>query len=163
MKLKYEDYDSVGAMPQKRFALSPDPMIDVPDLIEPQRESFKWFVETALKEIFTEFSPITDYSEKKFELRFKKYELGEPKCTPEFAKANKLTYDAPLRAQVILKNKTFESEKDQEMFLADMPVMTENGTFIINGVERVIVPQLARSYGIFVTSAENKGRTLFGA
>lgn len=154
---------SVGHMPQKRFEVSPAPLIDVPDLIEPQRESFKWFVETALREIFTEFSPITDYSEKKFELVFKKYELGEPKCTPEHAKANKLTYDAPLRAHVILKNKTFESEKDQEMFIADMPVMTENGTFIINGVERVIVPQLARSYGIFFTAAESKGRTLFGA
>ena len=163
MKLKYEDYASVGAMEQKTFAISPAPMIEVPDLIEPQRDSFKWFVETALKEIFTEFSPITDYSEKKFELRFKKYELGEAKCTPEYAKENKLTYDAPLRAQVILKNKTFESEKDQEMFLADMPVMTENGTFIINGVERVIVPQLARSYGIFFTANEVKGRTLFGA
>jgi DNA-directed RNA polymerase subunit beta len=163
MQLKYEDYASVGAMPQRRFAISPDPLVEVPDLIEPQRESFKWFVETALKEIFTEFSPITDYSEKKFELKFKKYELGEPKCTPEFAKENKLTYDAPLRAQVILRNKTFESEKDQEMFLADMPVMTENGTFIINGVERVIVPQLARSYGIFFTAAENKGRNCFGA
>jgi DNA-directed RNA polymerase subunit beta len=163
MKFKADDYASVGAMPKKVFSLSPAPMIEVPDLIEPQRESFTWFVGTALKEIFTEFSPITDYSEKKFELRFKKYELGEPKCTPEYAKENKLTYDAPLRAQVILKNKTFESEKDQEMFLADMPVMTENGTFIINGVERVIVPQLARSYGIFFTANEVKGRTLFGA
>ena len=111
MQFKAEEYTSVGSMPQKRFALSPDPMIDVPDLIEPQRLSFTWFVETALKEVFTEFSPITDYSEKKFELRFKKYELGEPKCTPEFAKENKLTYDAPLRAQVILKNKTFERVK----------------------------------------------------
>jgi len=163
MQFKADEYASVGAMPQKKFAISPDPMIDVPDLIEPQRESFKWFVETALKEVFTEFSPITDYSEKKFELKFKKYELGEPKCTPEYAKENKLTYDAPLRAQVILKNKTFESEKDQEMFLADMPVMTENGTFIINGVERVIVPQLARSYGIFFTAGETKGKTVFGA
>jgi len=163
MKFKGEEYSSVGVMPQKRFEISPAPMIDVPDLIEPQRESYTWFVETALKEIFTEFSPIADYSDKKFELRFKKYELGEPKCTPEHAKANKLTYDAPLRAQVILKNKTFESEKDQEMFLADMPVMTENGTFIINGVERVIVPQLARSYGIFFTASESKGKTLFGA
>lgn len=163
MQFKADDYASTGAMPKKVFSISPAPMIEVPDLIEPQRESFKWFVETALKEIFTEFSPITDYSEKKFELKFKKYELGEPKCTPEYAKENKLTYDAPLRAQVILKNKTFESEKDQEMFLADMPVMTENGTFIINGVERVIVPQLARSYGIFFTANEVKGRTLFGA
>jgi len=160
---KSETEVTVGHLPQKRFAVSPAPLIDVPDLIEPQRESFKWFVETALKEIFTEFSPITDYSEKKFELVFKKYELGEPKCTPEFAKENKLTYDAPLRTQVILRNKTFESEKTQEMFVADMPIMTENGTFIINGVERVIVPQLARSYGIFFTAAESKGRTLFGA
>lgn len=163
MKFKGEEYTSVGMMPKKRFAVSPDPMIEVPDLIEPQRESYKWFIETALKEIFTEFSPIADYSDKKFELRFKKYELGSPKCTPEYAKENKLTYDAPLRAQVILKNKTFESEKDQEMFLTDVPVMTENGTFIINGVERVIVPQLARSYGIFFTANEVKGRNMFGA
>ena len=130
---------SVGNMPQKRFQMSADPKIPLPDLIEPQRESFRWFVETALKEIFTEFSPISDYSEKKFELKFKKYELGSPKCTPEFAKENKLTYEAPLRAHVILKNKTFESEKDQEIFMTDLPVMTEHGTFIINGVERVIV------------------------
>src|SRR3989344_4765926 len=154
---------SVGKLPQKRFELSPQPRIPLPDLIEPQHESYRWFIETALKEIFTEFSPISDYSEKKFELKFKKYELGSPKTTPEFAKENKLTYEAPLRAHVILKNKTFESEKDQEIFMTDLPVMTEQGTFIINGVERVIVPQLARSYGIFFTQAESKGKTLFGA
>src|SRR3990167_3109841 len=147
---------SVGKLPQKRFELSPQPRIPLPDLIEPQHESYRWFIETALKEIFTEFSPISDYSEKKFE-------LGSPKTTPEFAKENKLTYEAPLRAHVILKNKTFESEKDQEIFMTDLPVMTEQGTFIINGVERVIVPQLARSYGIFFTQAESKGKTLFGA
>ena len=96
-------------------------------------------------------------------MAFKKYELGEPKYTPEFAKANKRTYEAALRATVVLKNKTFESEKEQEIFMADVPVMTEQGTFIINGVERVIVPQLARSYGIFFTAAENKGKTYFGA
>jgi len=162
-KTAKETFKSVGEMPQKRFAISPEPLIDVPDLIEPQRESFTWFVNTALKEIFTEFSPITDYSEKKFELVFKKYELGEAKTTPEYAKENKLTYEAPLRATVVLKNKTFESEKDQEMFITDLPLMTENGTFIINGVERVIVPQLARSYGIFFTASEVKGRTVFGA
>ncbi len=162
-KHKAEEALSVGKMTQKYFQVSQPPRIDLPDLIEPQRISFRWFVETALKEIFTEFSPISDYSEKKFELRFKKYELGAPKCTPEYAKENKITYEAPLRAQVILKNKTFESEKDQEIFMTDLPVMTEHGTFIINGVERVIVPQLARSYGIFFTSEEVKGRQLFGA
>ena len=154
---------SVGSLPAKVFTKYRQPLIDLPDLIEPQRESFRWFVETALKEVFTEFSPIADYSEKKFELQFKKYELGKPKCTPEHAKGNKLTYDAPLRTTVILKNKTFDSEKEQEIFLADIPVMTDHGTFIINGVERVIVPQLARSYGIFFTSGEQKGRTFFGA
>jgi DNA-directed RNA polymerase subunit beta len=154
---------SIGSLPVKTFTKFRAPLIELPDLIEPQRESFRWFVETALKEVFTEFSPISDYSEKKFELVFKKYELGVPKCTPEYAKENKLTYDAPLRATVILKNKTFESEKDQEIFLADIPVMTDHGTFIINGVERVIVPQLARSYGIFYTSQEQKGKTYFGA
>jgi len=154
---------SIGHWPQKRFALSPDPLIPLPDLIESQRNSFRWFSETALKEIFTEFSPIADYSDKKFELVFKRYTVGEPKYSPEFAKENKRTYEAPLRATVVLKNKTFESEKEQEIFLTDLPLMTENGTFIINGVERVVVPQLARSYGIFFTSAEAKGRQLFGA
>jgi DNA-directed RNA polymerase subunit beta len=97
---------SVGKLPQKTFAVSPAPRIPLPDLIEPQHESYRWFAETALKEIFTEFSPISDYSDKKFELKFKKYEIGSPKCTPEYAKENKLTYEAPLRAHVILKNKT---------------------------------------------------------
>jgi len=154
---------SVGQMPQRRFEKAAAPRIPLPDLIEPQRESYTWFIGTALKEIFKEFSPISDYSEKKFELQFKKYELGAPKYSPEFAKANKRTYEAPLRATVVLKNKTFESEKDQEIFMSDIPVMTDNGTFIINGVERVIVPQLARSYGIFFTAAETKGKTYFGA
>ncbi len=150
-------------MPQKRFEKSAGPRVPLPDLIEPQRESYKWFVETALKDVFKEFSPISDYSEKKFELQFKKYEISEPKYSPEFAKENKRTYEASLRATVVLKNKTFESDKEQEIFMADIPVMTDNGTFIINGVERVIVPQLARSYGIFFTASESKGKTLFGA
>ena len=154
---------SIGMLPKREFRKYAGPRVELPDLVEPQRESYRWFVETALKEIFTEFSPIADYSEKKFELKFKKYSMGQPKCTPEFAKENKLTYDAPLHAQVVLVNKTFDGEKDQEIFMADIPVMTEHGTFIINGVERVIVPQLARSYGIFFTTMEQKGKTFFGA
>ena len=154
---------TVGMLPKKRFQNYRDSRVSLPDLVEPQRESYKNFIEIGLKEVFKEFSPISDYSEKKFDLLFKKYELGSPKTTPEYARENKLTYEAPLRAQVALKNKTFGGEKDQEIFLADIPVMTENGTFIINGVERVIIPQLARSYGIFFTANESKGRTLFGA
>jgi DNA-directed RNA polymerase subunit beta len=152
-----------GPLPKKSFQNYRESRVALPDLVEPQRESYEWFVQTGLKEVFKEFSPIADYSGKKFELVFKKYELGSPKTTPEIAKENKLTYEAPLRAQVVLKNKTFGGEKDQEIFMADIPVMTKNGTFIINGVERVIVPQLARSYGIFFTTSETKGRTYFGA
>ncbi len=154
---------SVGKLPKKVFQVFRDSRVPLPNLIEPQHESYKWFVETGLKEVFKEFSPMADYSGKKFELAFKKYELGAPKTTPEYARENKLTYEAPLRALVVLKNKTFAGEKEQEIFMADIPVMTENGTFIINGVERVIVPQLARSYGVFFTSSESKGRTYFGA
>ncbi len=154
---------SVGMLPKKLFQNYRDARVSLPDLVEPQRVSYKNFIETGLKEIFKEFSPISDYSEKKFDLIFKKYELGSPKTTPEHARANKLTYEAPLRANVILKNKTIGGEKEQEIFLADVPVMTDNGSFIINGVERVIVPQLARSYGIFFTTKESKGRTYFGA
>ncbi len=154
---------TVGQLPKKTFAHVPAPRVELPNLIEPQLESFTWFVGEGIKEVLKEFSPITDYSEKKFELKFTKYDFGAPKCTPEYAKENKLTYDAPLRATVVLLNKTFEGEKSQEIFLSDIPVMTEHGTFIINGVERVIVPQLARSYGIFYTASELKGRTYFGA
>ncbi|OIP76680.1 MAG: DNA-directed RNA polymerase subunit beta [Parcubacteria group bacterium CG2_30_44_11] len=150
-------------MPVKTWKRAKTPLVDLPDLIEPQRESYRWFVEEGLKSIFKEFSPISDYSEKKFDLIFKKYELGAPKCTPALAKENKLTYEAPLRTTVVLRNKTFESEKEQEIFMTDIPVMTEHGTFIINGVERVIVPQLARSYGIFFTTNDIKGRPYFGA
>lgn len=154
---------TAGMMPKRRFETTSAPAVELPDLLAAQRESFSWFTETALKEIFSEFSPITDYSGKKFELQFKKYELGNPKYTPEYAKENKLSYNAPLHAQIILKNLTFESEKTQEIFLADVPLMTEQGTFIINGIERVVVPQLARSYGIFFTTQEIKGYKQFGA
>lgn len=157
------DQVAVGYWPQKRFEKVAPPRIELPDLIQPQRESYHWFIEQGIKEVFQEFSPIADYSDKKFELSIKKYELGDPKYSPEFAKENKRSYEAPLHATIVLKNKTFESEKEQDIFMTDLPVMTENGTFIINGVERVVVPQLARSYGIFFTATEAKGKTLFGA
>ena len=154
---------SVGALKQQRFSRFANPRVPLPDLIEPQRESYRWLVETALSETFAEFSPIPDYSEKKFELKFKEHRLDEPKYTPKYAKENKLTYSASLHIRVALVNHSFASEKNQEIFMSDVPVMTKHGTFIINGVERVIVPQLARSYGIFFTVTEQKGKPYFGA
>ena len=149
--------------PQKHFSRYSEARTELPNLVEPQQTSFSWFLKEGFTEVFKEFSPIKDYGDKKFELSFVDYKIGEPLHNEQFAKANKLTYEAPLRATIKLKNKTFNSSKEQEIFLADIPVMTRNGTFIINGVERVIVPQLARSYGIFFTDREVKGHQQFGA
>lgn len=153
----------MGKLPQKRFARYRDARVPMPDLIAPQVASFRTFVTDGLKSLFKEFSPIVDYSKKKFEMEFVSFELGEPKVDEYGAKENKLTYDAPLKATVRLHNKSLGSKKEQSIFLADMPVMTEHGTFIINGVERVVVPQLARSFGVFFTGEEAKGKLLFGA
>jgi DNA-directed RNA polymerase subunit beta len=149
--------------PQKHFGRYKKPLASLPSLVEPQQNSFSWLVKEGLKEVFKEFSPINDYSGKKFELSFSRFELGEPKYDEYYAKENMLTYHAPLRSIVKLKNKTTGSEKEQEIFLADFPVMTEHGTFVINGIERVIVSQLARSSGVFFTAQEFRGETYFGA
>ncbi|MEN9622145.1 MAG: DNA-directed polymerase subunit beta [Candidatus Parcubacteria bacterium] len=148
---------------QKFFGRWKEALADIPNLVDAQTESFKWLVEKGLADLFKEFSPIKDYSDKKFELSFTGFELSEPKCDEHFAKDNKLSYEAPLKVRIKLKNKMFNSEKEQEIFLADFPLMTSHGTFIINGIERVIVPQLARSFGVFFTSDEVKTKTVFGA
>ncbi len=135
----------------------------MPDLVAPQVASFREFVSEGLKELFKEFSPIIDYSKKKFDLEFVSFELGEPKIDEYGAKEQKMTYDAPLKATVRLTNKMLGSKKEQPIFLADFPIMTEHGTFIINGVERVIVPQLARSFGVFFSAGEMRGKVCFGA
>ncbi|MCX6703634.1 MAG: DNA-directed RNA polymerase subunit beta [Candidatus Zambryskibacteria bacterium] len=152
-----------GPRPQKFFGRFKKPLIETPNFVEPQLDSFKWLVEEGLKEVFKEFSSIKDYSEKKFQLDFTGFELALPKYDEYHAKENKLSYDAPLKVKVKLKNHIMGSEKEQEIFMADFPLMTSHGTFIISGIERVIVPQLARSYGVFFTANEVRGRRLFGA
>lgn len=148
---------------KKYFSHYQKPLSDFPNLVEAQIESYKTLLESGFSEIFKEFSPIKDYSEKKFELEFVSMEILPPKFDEYFAKQNKLTFEAPLRVKVRLKNKVINKEKEQELFMADLPLMTEHGTFIINGVERVIVPQLARSFGVFFTASEFRGRKFFGA
>lgn len=148
---------------QKTFAAYRAPRVEFPDLVGHQRESFHWFLKDGLTELFKEFSPISDYSNKKFELRFDGFEIGEPKGDEESARENMRTYEAPLKATVTLLNKTFGSEKTQDIFLADIPMMTPHGSFIVSGVERAIVPQLARSFGAFFVSEEVKGKSFFGA
>lgn len=148
---------------KKYFSRFKKPLAPIPNLVETQLATFKWLTETGLKEIFEEFSPIKDYSDKKFELEFTSFDLGEPKHDEYYAKERMLSYDAPLRTTVRLKNKTLGTTKEQEIFLADFPIMTSHGTFVINGIERVIVPQLARSFGIFFTASELRGKQYFGA
>ncbi len=148
---------------QKTFGAYQAPRVPFPDLVGHQRGSFDWLMKEGLTELFKEFSPVPDYSGKKFELRFEGFEIGEPKSTEEEARENMRTYEAPVKVSVTLLNKTFGSEKTQEVFLADMPIMTPHGSFIVSGVERAIVPQLARSFGAFFISEEVKGKQLFGA
>src|SRR3989344_5784941 len=125
---------STQARPQKMFSKYKKPMIKFPDLLETQINSYKWLIEEGLKEVFKEFSPINDYSGKKFELQFSSFSVGEPKVNEYFAKANKLTYDTSIKARVKLINKTLGTEKEQEIFVADIPMMTNHGSFVINGV-----------------------------
>ncbi len=151
------------AREKKYFARYKKPLVEFPNLIENQLVSFNWLVEQGLKEVFKEFSPINDYSDKKFQLDFTSFSLGEPKFDEEYSKINKLTYEGQLKTRVKLLNKSIGTSKEQEIFMADVPLMTKHGTFIINGVERVIVPQLTRSFGVFFTEQELKSKRYFGA
>jgi len=150
-------------MKKKYFSRYKKPLASMPDLVEVQNKSYEWLIKEGLKELFKEYSPIKDYSDKKFSLEFVGFQLDEPKHDEYYARDNNLSYDAPLRVRVKLTNKSLNQEKEQEIFLADFPLMTNHGTFIINGIERVIVPQLARSFGVFFTANELKGRKFFGA
>ena len=151
------------ARPQKYFARYKTPLTETPHLVESQLSSFSQFMESGFENLLREFSPITDYSGKKFELSMSNIELVHPKFDEHYAKNNKLNYEGQIKVKVTLKNKSLNVVKEQEMFLADFPLMTDHGTFIINGVERIITPQLARSFGIFFTSEEVKGKNFFGA
>ena len=152
-----------GVPEKKYFGRFREPRTTLPNFVEAQVRSYEWLLKQGLKEVFTEFSPIKDYSGKKFELEFAKFEVGEPRFDEYYAKEHMLSYDAVLRVVVRLKNKTLGTVKEQEIFLADVPIQTAHGTFVVSGIERVIVPQLARSFGVFFTAAESKGKTYFGA
>jgi DNA-directed RNA polymerase subunit beta len=160
---RFDDGSSVEALPKRTFAKYKKLLAPFPDLVDTQTRSFDWLVEKGLEELFKEFTPIPDYSGKKFVLEFAGFELAKPTYNEHEAKQQMISYEAPLRARVKLINKTLNTEKEQELFMADFPMMTDHGTFIINGVERVVVPQLARSFGAFFTATDIRGRRYFGA
>src|SRR3989338_3197834 len=156
------DVISGSRFSKKYFGAYKAPLAKIPNLVEPQVKSFEWFKKDGLAEVFKEFTSIKDYSDKKFEFKFLSASLSEAKYDEYHAKENKLSYEGTLKARVELVNKTLGTTKEQEIFLADFPIMTNHGTFIISGIERVIVPQLARSFGVFFTSDEVKGKRCFG-
>ena len=138
--------------------------LTLPYLISVQKESWRKFWDRDLKELFSEVSPIRDYTKKELELWFMDYKLDEPKYKNDLeAKLNNDSYEAPLRARVKLVNIKTKEIKEQEVFLTDFPLMTERGTFIMNGVERVAICQLIRSPGAFITSRMLSGKNYFGA
>ena len=150
-------------MPTKNFSSYQAPFIEQQFLAEIQITSWNWFVKKGLKELFDEISPIRDYSGKELELYFYNYFFDEPKYDEETTQYKGLSYEAALRAKVKLVNKNDKSDvREQEVYLGDFPIMTKRGTFIINGVERVVVSQLIRSSGIFFTADIFKNRKLFG-
>lgn len=137
---------------------------EFPNLVEIQTDSFAWFCEHGLRELFEEVSPIKDWSGKEFELYFGDYYFDEPKNTETEARIQNASYEAPLRCNLKLVNKNIKQTKEQEIYLGDFPLMTDRGTFIINGVERVVVSQLIRSSGVFFTLTHTKGgKRYFGA
>ncbi len=137
----------------------------MPNLIEVQKDSYKWFLEEGLKEVFDDISPIADYSGH-LSLEFVDFELCEDdvKYSIEKCKERDATYAAPLKVRVRLYNKEKEEISEHEIFMGDLPLMTETGTFVINGAERVIVSQLVRSPGIYYAISHDKiGKRLFSA
>ncbi|MCL5004397.1 MAG: DNA-directed RNA polymerase subunit beta, partial [Patescibacteria group bacterium] len=153
----------MSKLQNKIFSSHPGALIKQPFLAEVQHSSWDWFIKRGLKELFSEISPIKDPSGKDLELYFTDYYFDEPKYDEEKAWAKDLTFEAPLRVKVKLVNNQTKETKEQEVYVGDFPMMTSRGTFIINGVERVIVSQLIRSPGVYFTAKSYRGRKLFGA
>ena len=144
-----------GKTLRKSFARV-DEIRDMPNLLEIQKSSYKWFLETGLREVFKDVDSVCDYSGN-LELSFIDYSMDEkPKYNEEECKARDATYAKPLKVRVRLRNKETEEIKEQEIFMGDFPIMTDGGTFVINGAERVIVSQIVRSPGVYFDKTTDK-------
>ncbi|MCK9445047.1 MAG: DNA-directed RNA polymerase subunit beta [Tissierellaceae bacterium] len=141
-----------------------DEVLDLPDLIEVQKFSYDWFVNEGLREVFEDISPIQDYTGNLI-LEFIDYHIGENiKYSEHEARERDANYSAPLKVKARLINKETGEVKEQEVFMGDLPLMTDNGTFIINGAERVVVSQLVRSPGVYFSSEIDKtGKRLYSS
>jgi DNA-directed RNA polymerase subunit beta len=135
----------------------------MPDLIEIQKDSYNWFLKEGLAELFDEINPVVDFIGRDLELYFEDYYLDEPKFSEIESREKNITYEAPLRVKTRLLNKKTKKSVTQEVFLGDFPLMTGQGTFIVNGIERVVVSQLIRSAGVMFTADFIKGKKCYGA
>ncbi|MDD3480781.1 MAG: DNA-directed RNA polymerase subunit beta [Patescibacteria group bacterium] len=154
---------NVATSVKRKYYRPLESVLDLPNLIEIQTNSYEWFIREGIKEVLDEVSPIVDFSGNQYSLSFGNYYLDEPKYSEKDSRKKKINYEAPLKVEVSLKNLETGKVKKQEVFLSDLPLMTEQGTFIINGVERVIISQLVRSAGVFFTAEEVGGNKFFGA
>ncbi len=152
-----------GQHRQRRSFARINEVLELPNLIEIQTASYEWFLAEGLREMFHDISPIEDFTGN-LSLEFVDYTLGEPKYDVDECKERDVTYAAPLRVKVRLRNKETDELKEQDVFMGDFPLMTETGTFIINGAERVIVSQLVRSPSVYFHDKTDKnGKKGFGA
>ncbi|SDY24683.1 DNA-directed RNA polymerase subunit beta [Salimicrobium album] len=144
-----------GRHRQRRSYARISEVLELPNLIEIQTASYDWFLKEGLKEMFQDISPVEDFTGN-LSLEFVDYSLGEPKYPVDESKDRDVTYNAPLRVKVRLHNKETGEVKEQEVFMGDFPLMTDTGTFIINGAERVIVSQLVRSPSVYFNAKVDK-------
>ncbi|KUP04798.1 DNA-directed RNA polymerase subunit beta [Bacillus coahuilensis p1.1.43] len=152
-----------GRHRQRRSFARISEVLELPNLIEIQTASYQWFLDEGLREMFHDISPIEDFTGN-LSLEFIDYSLGEPKYPVDESKERDVTFSAPLRVKVRLVNKETGEVKDQEVFMGDFPLMTETGTFVINGAERVIVSQLVRSPSVYYSGKVDKnGKKGFSA
>src|SRR5882762_3303101 len=152
------------ALARTRYARIPE-VLPIPNLIELQLDSFKWFIEKGLRELFDEISPIKDFTAKVMELQFLDYEFGAPKYSEQECRTKDLTFSKPLYVNVELLIKETGEIQRQRVYMGDYPWMTDQGTFVINGAERVVVSQLVRSPGVYYSEVEDptSGRMLHSA
>src|SRR6056297_3143328 len=135
----------------------------MPELIEIQKNSYDWFLKEGILELFDEISPVVDFSGRELELYFEDYYLDEAKFNEIESRQKNITYEAPLRVKTRLLNKKTKQVINQEVYLGDFPLMTKNGTFIVNGIERVVISQLIRSAGVMFTADYIKDKKCYGA
>lgn len=150
-------------VPARKFFSTLHEVSELPNLIEAQLNSYKWFFEKGLKELLEEINPIKDFTGKNLEMYFGDYFLDKPKYDEKTARERNTTFEAPLYCSVKLVNKVTGKTKTQDVYFGDFPLMTPRATFVINGVERVVVSQLIKSAGVFFTSEPARGKNTYGA